>query len=174
MHRMFMLRLMIGPEADRAYIDFGPMDECPGGNIAHRQAIVNLEDEIEIPPVVSVGYEYNQRITAIEILNPSRFLGNRFRTDGDQAVFPVYLNLDHKADMARITLRDREVKVAFDESSLRAVVNIRELPGDTVSSVQSGYVGVHYNTKGKISAISIRRASIMLPKRFLLSRSEGK
>jgi uncharacterized protein YuzE len=174
MRRRFILRLIIDPKTDRGYVDFAPMNECPGDDVAHRCQVVIPWDEVNVSPIVSVDYDHNQRIAGIEILNPSSFLGNRFRTDGDQAVFPIYLSVDFAADKARIALRERSVDVTFGENRPCAAINVRELPGDTVRSVEAGPVTVHYNSNGRISAISMSCVSTMLPRRFLRLGSEGK
>ena len=169
-----MLRLIIDPKTDRGYIDFAPMNECPGGDVTHRSPIVIPGNEDNASPFVSVDYDRNQRIAGIEILNPSSLLGDRFRTDGDQAVFPIYLSVDYTADRARITLRERSVDVEFEKNRPSAVITIKELPGDTVRSVAAGPVAVHFSSKGKISAVAMGSASITLPRRFLRLGSDGK
>jgi uncharacterized protein YuzE len=169
-----MLRLIVDPKTDRGYIDFAPMNECPGGDVAHRKPIVVTGDMGEVTAIVSLDYDRGQRIAGIEILNPSSLLGHRFRTDGDQAVFPIYLSVDYTADKARITLRERSVGVEFEKDRPSAVITIKELPGDTVRSVEAGPVAFHYSSKGKISAISMSCASITLPERFRRLGSEGK
>ena len=174
MRRRFMLRLIVDPKADRGYIDFAPMNECPGGDVSQRKPIVVTGDQGEVSAIVSVDYDHGQRIAGIEILNPSSLLGHRFRTDGDQAVFPIYLSVDYTADKARIALRERTVNVEFEENRPSAVIIVKELPGDTVRSVEAGPVVFHYNSKGKISAISMSCASITLPRRFRRLGSEGK
>jgi uncharacterized protein YuzE len=174
MRRRFMLRLIIDPKTDRCYIDFAPMNECPGGDVAHRYQAVIPGDEVDASPTVSVDYDCDQRIAGVEILNPSSFLGSRFRADGDQAVFPVHLSVDYAVDEARIALRERNVDVTFDENSLLALIDVREVPVDAVRSVEAGPLTIHYNSNGRISAISMSCASIVLPRRFLRLGSQGK
>jgi len=174
MRRRFMLRLILDPKTDRGYIDFAPMNECPGGDVTHRSPIIIPGDDGDASPLVSVDYDHGQRIAGIEILKASSSLGHRFRTDGDQAVFPIYLSVDYTADRARIALRERSVDVEFEKNRPSAVIIVRELAGDTVRSVETGPVAVHYNAKGRISAVSMASASIMLPRRFLRLGSEGK
>ena len=131
-------------------------------------------NEGDVSPLVSVDYDRYQRIVGIEVLNPSSLLGDRFRTDGGLAVFPIYLSVDYTADKARIAHRERSVDVEFEKNRPSAVIIVKELPGDTVRSVEAGPVALHYNVKGKISAVSVASASIMLPSRFLRLGSEGK
>jgi hypothetical protein len=84
------------------------------------------------------------------------------------------LSIDYTVDKARIALRERSVDVEFEKDRPSAVIIIKELPGDTVRTVDAGAVAFHYNSKDRISAISMSCASITLPKRFRRLGSEGK
>jgi hypothetical protein len=168
-----MLRMIVKPESAGAYIDFTPLNECPGDDVAYRRAIVDPGPGANDVPATSVDFDHCHRIVGIEILNASSFLGRRFRTDGDRAIFPIYLNVDYGRDCARIPLRERRVDLSFDPSRLSAVIDVRELPERTSRSVEAAPLTLHFNGEGKICAVSLKCASGMLPARFLRAGSKG-